>query len=361
LHLGTAALLDFHARHRDDEALVLVTITSTRGSTYRKPGAMMLIAADHSFEGLISGGCLESDLLQHASRVFEDGDARPVIYDMHSDDELVWGLGIGCDGVIELLLERLDRDFHQPFFGGIQRALAKRRRMLLTLITDTERSGLSLGTIAAVDSAGESFGDARLSGHIKDRQGAAWPEGRFERRQIEGAKVMFINLAPQPRILLCGGGPDAGPIAAQVQALGWQCQVVDHRPAYAAAGRFPSGTEVTLCRPESLGETLSLAEFDGAVIMSHHLESDAAYLRHLAPLADAGLLQYLGVLGPVARRNRLKEMADCGGLLIHGPVGLDIGAELPESIALAVMAEIHAVFNARDGQSLTTGPVGDAK
>jgi xanthine dehydrogenase accessory factor len=360
LHLGTAALLDFHSRHRDDEALVLVTITSTRGSTYRKPGAMMLIAPDDSYEGLISGGCLEGDLLRHASRVFDEGGALPVTYDMHSDDDLVWGLGIGCDGVIELLLQRLDREFHQQFFGWIGRALAKRRRTILALVTDSEVGDLSPGMIAAMDSAGECFGDEALAGHLCERQGAGWPEGRFERWQSNGARVMLINLAPQPRILLCGGGPDAAPIAAQILALGWQCQVVDHRPAYAAAGRFPAGAEVTLCRPESLGETLSLADIDGAVIMSHHLESDAAYLRRLAPLVDAGSLHYLGVLGPVARRNRLKEMAECPGLLVRGPVGLDIGAELPESIALAVMAEIHAVFNARDGQSLTTGPVGDA-
>ena len=360
MHLGTAALLDFHARHRDDEALVLVTITATRGSTYRKPGAMMLIAADHSFEGLISGGCLESDLLQHASAVFDDGAARPLVYDMHSDDELVWGLGIGCDGVIELLLQRLGREFHQAFFGGIGRSLADCHTVLLGLVTGSANDALPSGTLAAVDTAGKPLGEVSLSEILVERTAAGWPQGRFERQQIDGADLMYINLEPQPRILLCGGGPDAVPVARQIRALGWQCQVVDHRPAYAAARRFPAGTEVAQCRPESVTDTLALGDFDGAVIMSHHLESDAAYLRHLAPLAVAGSLRYLGVLGPVARRKRLMEMADCPDLLIHGPVGLDIGAELPESIALAVMAEIHAVLNGRDGQSLTTGPVGNA-
>jgi xanthine dehydrogenase accessory factor len=114
-----------------------------------------------------------------------------------------------------------------------------------------------------------------------------------------------------------------------------------------------------LCRPEALADATDLEAIDGAVIMSHHLENDAAYLRQLAPFAQAGSLRYLGVLGPAARRNRLREMAEAPDVLIHGPVGLDIGAELPESIALAVAGEIHAVFNGRDGQSLTTGPVGD--
>jgi xanthine dehydrogenase accessory factor len=359
LHLGTAALLDFHARHRKAEALVLVTITSTRGSTYRKPGAMMLIAPDKTYEGLISGGCLEGDLLQHASSVFSKGGAMPVTYDMRSDDDLVWGLGIGCDGVIELLLQRLDGDVHRKLFDGISRSLSSRRRVLLALVTKSESPGLSVGSLATQDEAGERFGDERLLDRLGERLDATWPDGRFEHQVLDGASVMLINLVPQPRILLCGGGPDAVPMAAQVSSLGWQCLAADHRPAFARAERFPAATQVVHCRAEALAESLDLAAVDAAVVMSHHLESDAAYLRQLAPLVVTGSLTYLGVLGPVARRKRLQEMADCSEALVHGPVGLDIGAELPESIALAVIAEIHAVFNRRDGQSLTTGPVGD--
>lgn len=369
MHLGTAALLEFHARHRDDEALVLVTITATRGSTYRKPGAMMLIAPDDFYVGLISGGCLEGDLLQHAHSVFEEGGARRVVYDMHSDEDLVWGLGIGCDGVIELLVQKLDRATHQPLFDGIARALADRRRVLFALVTGSDDPALPAGAIATINEAGECYGEPRLAELAGRQVATGWPEARFLRVEADQSKAMLINLLPQPRLLLCGGGPDAVPIALQASALGWQCVVADHRPAYAAARRFPAGTGVVLTRPESLADEVELAEFDAAVIMSHHLESDAAYLRQLAPLAEHGSLRYLGVLGPIARRERLREMADVSAsapdVLIHGPVGLDIGAELPEAIALAVAAEIHSVFNGRDGQSLTTGrsqdPVGNAR
>ena len=369
MHLGTAALLEFHARHRDDDALVLVTVTATRGSTYRKPGAMMLIAEDDSYVGLISGGCLEGDLLQHAHCVFEEGGARRVVYDMHSDEDLVWGLGIGCDGVIELLLQKLERDQHQALFDVIRRALADRRRVMFALVTGSDDSALPAGTIASVDEAGERFGDARLAEYAAERLGAGWPESRFLRGEVDSSEAMLINLLPQPRVLLCGGGPDAVPIARLVSELGWQCVVADHRPAYASARRFPAGTRVILTRPESLANEADLAEIDAAVVMSHHLESDATYLRQLALLAESGSLRYLGVLGPTARRERLREMADVSALapevLIHGPVGLDIGAELPEAIALAVVAEIHAVFNGRDGQALTRrartiDPVGHA-
>lgn len=359
MHLGTAALLEFHARHRDDEALVLATITATRGSTYRKPGAMMLISPDHCYEGLISGGCLEGDLLEHAQNLFTDGGAKRVVYDMHSDEDLVWGLGIGCDGVIELLLQRLDGPFHRDLFGGIRSALAARRRVIFVLATEVSESAAAPDAIATVAEDGRTFGDERLTSLAGDRVAQGWPDERFLVADGEGCRAMLINLVPQPRVLLCGGGPDAVPIASQAAALDWQCQVVDHRPAYARAERFPDGTEVLLCRPAALAETSDLEQFDAAVIMSHHLESDAAYLRCLAPLAKSGSLPYLGILGPAARRKRLQEMADAPDILVHGPVGLDIGAELPEAIALAVTAEIHAVLNRRDGQSLTTGPVGD--
>lgn len=353
MHLGTAALLDFHARHRDDDALVLVTITATEGSTYRKPGAMMLIAPDNSYEGLISGGCLEGDLLQHAAAVFADGKPKRVTYDMHSDEDLVWGLGIGCDGLIQLLLQRLDRAAHQALFGTIGRSLAGRRRVLLALVTESENPGRPIGTLATLDEGGERHGTTDLVEQASARLAAGWPAERYLRAESGDHAIMFINLQPPPRLLLCGGGPDAAPVAREAGGLDWQCLVVDHRQAYARAERFPKGTEVILCRPASLADQVDLAEVDAAVIMSHHLESDAAYLRLLAPLAEAGSLRYLGVLGPTARRNRLREMADAPDVLIHGPVGLDIGAELPESIALAVVAEIHAVFNGRDGQSLT--------
>lgn len=358
MHLGTAALLDFHARHRDDEALVLVTITGTRGSTYRKPGAMMLIAPDDDYVGLISGGCLEGDLLQHARGVFASGEAKRVVYDMHSDEDLVWGLGIGCDGIIELLVQKLDGEAHRAVFGHISATLGARERAIFLVVAESDDPTVKAGALAVLAEGGNLYGDAALGALASESTAAAWPEWRFSEKTMGGARVALVNLLPQPRLLLCGGGPDARPVAEQARLMGWNCLVADHRAAYARADRFPANTEIILGRPEALGGSVDLAGFDAAVIMSHHLQSDAAYLRQLGPMASDGALRYLGVLGPVARRERLREMAECPDVLVHGPVGLDIGAELPEAIALAVIAEIHAVLNHRDGQSLTTGPVG---
>ena len=358
MHLGTRSLLKFFQAHRDDASLVLVSITATEGSTYRKPGAMMLISQDNAYEGMISGGCLEGDLLHHAVDVFAHGRPKSVTYDMHTGDELIWGLGLGCDGVIHLLLNRLDRDEGFAMLEFIRQSLLSRSPVLLALVTESSRPELPAGTAGLYNRAGHSQGHDRLVRHCAGLCGGAWPPWRQQTLHQDDHALMLINILPPPLILLCGAGPDAVPVARQVNALDWECVIADHRPAFARSERFPAGCRVILSRPETLHQQLDLGAVDAAVIMSHHLENDASYLRQLTQHHDGGGLQYIGVLGPAARRDRLKEMAQCPQQAVYGPVGLDIGAELPESIALAILAEIHAVLNERDGQSLTTGPAG---
>jgi len=149
--------------------------------------------------------------------------------------------------------------------------------------------------------------------------------------------------------LICGAGPDAVPVVRALCQLDWDVLIVDHRPAFARADRFPANCTVIHSRPGSLSEATDLSEVDAVVIMSHHLENDSTYLAQLAGFG----IPYIGVLGPAARRNRLRSMAGCGELDLKGPVGLDIGAELPGAIALSIAAEIHAVLNHRDGLPLT--------
>ena len=359
MHLGTRSLLKFFQAHRDDESLVLVSITATEGSTYRKPGAMMLISRDNTYEGMISGGCLEGDLLHHAAEVFETGSPKSVTYDMHAGEELVWGLGLGCDGVIHLLLQRLDRGEGFALLDFIRQSLLSREPVLLALATESRAPNLPVGAAGLRNRSGQFLGDQRLAEACARHCQSLWPGWRQKLLPESDHTVMLINIHPPPRILLCGGGPDAVPVAWQTDRLGWECVIADHRPGFARAERFPADCQVILSRPENLHQHLDVGEVDAAVIMSHHLENDAAYLRQLTRNGDGPALRYVGVLGPASRRNRLREMAGCPHRLVYGPVGLDIGAELPESIALAITAEIHAALNHRDGQSLTTGPVGE--
>jgi xanthine/CO dehydrogenase XdhC/CoxF family maturation factor len=350
MHLGTPALLDFFRAHQDDEALVLATIIATVGSTYRKPGAMMLVARDGSFEGLISGGCLEGDLLHHAANVFEDGVPKRVTYDMHADDDLVWSLGLGCDGVIHLQLQRLEKDAQFGFLERLDDAHRARRAVLLALATQTD-GRVPAGAHALLEQDGAGGGESALL-DVLQGQAAAWPDWRFSNHRFGAARsgeAILVHIPPTPRVLICGAGPDALPLARLLAELGWEIVVTDHRAAFARADRFPAGCTVLQERPGHLAEAVDPASLDAAVIMSHHLENDSSYLGSLAAFD----IPYIGVLGPRARRLRLAQLAECQERQLFGPAGLDIGAELPASIALAIAAEIHAVLNERDGRYLT--------
>jgi xanthine/CO dehydrogenase XdhC/CoxF family maturation factor len=352
VHLGIPALLDFYKNHQKDDSLVLVTIIATEGSTYRKPGAMMLISRDQQFEGMISGGCLEGDLLHHAAEVFATGEPKFVTYDMHADEDLVWSLGLGCDGVIHLQLQRLDRENGSGFLQQLEHSHAERRAVMLAL--STSGSALPSATsFALLDAAGETAGDGTLLALLQDVAQSAWPDWRYRRVSTTNdgdlIEAILVNIPPPTRVLVCGAGPDAVPVAETLAGLDWEVVLVDHRPAFARPDRFPDKCTVLQARPERLAEAVDLDQIDAAVVMSHHLENDSVYLGQLAGRD----MHYIGCLGPRARGKRLKEMAACPERQVFGPVGLDIGAELPESIALSLVAEIHAVLNRRSGLPLT--------
>jgi xanthine dehydrogenase accessory factor len=292
---------------------VLATVVATAGSTYRKPGARMLLMADGSYIGLLSGGCLESDLQIHARGVLESGAARAFHYDTHGPDGVLFGVGAGCEGTMRVLLEPAGP------MSPAEAALAAAGR--------ATRRGESTSLIMVHDSA-----HVRLGTYAHDHELSA----------DERSRAFVQDLAPPPHLLICGAAPDAEAVVGAARALGWRVSVVDHRPAYGVAARFP-GAELHIANPKALRIGIDLARCHAAVVMSHHLSSDAIYLRELA---QAGGPAYVGLLGPKARRSRLaQELGPVFEKLqgrIRGPVGLDIGATSPEGIALAIVGQIHA-------------------
>jgi xanthine dehydrogenase accessory factor len=322
---------------------VLATVVATAGSTYRKPGARMLIMDDGTYIGLLSGGCLEADLKIHAQDVLKSGVPRAVEYDMRGPDDILFGIGAGCEGAMRVLLE--------PAGPGspAAAALAAAGRVTQTgwptsLVSVHESTSLALGTYdaapplppALITAAEQSLAD-------RASRGMEWQAGGQRTRAL----VQF--LAPPPHLLICGAGPDAQPVVSAARALGWRVSVVDHRPAYALGADFP-GAEVRLCNPNLLRSVVAIERCHAAVVMSHHLASDAAYL---CELAQAGVPAYIGLLGPEARRSRLaQELGSASERLkprIRGPVGIDIGAVTPEGIALAIVSQIHAWLAGRAG------------
>jgi len=322
---------------------VLATLVATAGSTYRKPGARMLIIADGSYVGLLSGGCLEADLKLHAQEVLNSGVPRAVEYDMRGPDDILFGIGAGCEGAMRVLLERAGAG--SPAAAALEAAGRSTRVGASTaLVSVHESADLPLGTFdaapplppALIQAAAQSVRDGAS-------RGMDWENDGHRTR----AFVQF--LAPPPHLLICGAAPDAQPVAGAARALGWRVTVVDHRPAYAVTADFP-GARVLLCDPSALRQQVAVEQCHAAVVMSHHFLSDASYLRELA---QAGVPAYVGLLGPEARRVRLaQELGPAAEQLksrLRGPVGIDIGAVTPEGIALAIVAQIHAWLAGRGG------------
>jgi xanthine dehydrogenase accessory factor len=312
----------------------LATVVATAGSTYRKPGARMLIYADGSYLGLLSGGCLEADLQLHAQDVIQHARSRAVEYDMRGPDDILFGIGAGCEGAMRVLIEPAGAG------GMAAEALETAGRTLSTgeptcLVAVHDATDLPLGTYSLSnlpplleDAARESLAE-QASRQLDLGHGSA------------RVRAFAQFLAPPPHLLVCGAGPDARPVVSAARAMGWRVTVVDHRPAYADARQFP-GANVTHVDPRALLEVIDVGRCHAAVVMSHHLASDVEYLR---ALARAGRPDYVGLLGPAARRRRIAD--EIGPLAqelhgrLRGPVGIDIGAVIPEAIALAIISEVH--------------------
>ncbi len=350
MQVSLAPLLPLLERERRaGRALALGVLVHTSGSTYQKPGALILIAANGDFAGLLSGGCLEGDLREHAQGVIATGRAHTVQYDLRGPEELLWGLGLGCEGAMRILLLRVGPENAWQPLATLEAALREHRSTAVGIVAESRRADLPAGSVALPAGAGTSvaplgspFVQAALSRAALSLQ-SVWvgsESGDFE--------LFVLPLTLPPRVLLLGAGPDALPVVDLAARLGWKVSLYDHRAAYADPAHFPLAAAVVHGPAEELAARIELLGFGAAVIMSHHLISDLAYLRALARTP----LPYVGLLGPAARREKL--LADLGAEAaalrgrLHAPVGLPLGGRTPEAIALAIVAELHAFFYARN-------------
>jgi len=323
---------------------VLATVYETLGSTYTKAGHRILIAANGDYRGLVSGGCLEGDLAERARIVVERGLAAAVTYDLRDSADELFGLAIGCNGLLRVFLQPLLPAGHYEPFATIAECLRGTRPAAMAMVVASESPAAPLGATVVASRAGvREFG---ITGALEMEKGArrALDEGRARLETRDGVSVLFAPISPVPRLLVLGGGLDAAPLVAMATELGWSVTVADHRPAYAARPELASADRVSVVEPGRVSEELPLDEFTAVVVMSHHLPTDRKYLAELASVD----VPYLGVLGPRARRERLladlSEVAPSLGERLRGPVGLDIGADSPESIALSILAELQATI-----------------
>jgi xanthine/CO dehydrogenase XdhC/CoxF family maturation factor len=277
--------------------MALITVLGTEGSTYSKAGSQMLVNEHGDFHGMLSGGCLEGDLAERSRKIIETNIADVVTYDLRGDDD-VFGLGVGCEGALRILIQPICASSSYEPFASLVRTLE-----------DEPFIDISLAD------AGEA-GSTRI-------------------------------LAPL-RLLILGAGQDAEPLVSFTVALGWRVSVSSHRPASVA--RLESGPAASVeCVPvEDVASHFDLATFDAAIIMSHNLAADRSYL---GTLADSSV-EFIGLLGPPHRRDRLLgeigEAAEKLGERLHAPVGRQIGGRGPAAIALEISAELQSHFSVKN-------------
>jgi len=357
--------------------MALATIVSVSGSTYRRPGARLLVPDEGASVGNLSGGCLEGEVEDVGRGVMASGESRLTLYDLTADDEVIWGWGLGCNGAIEVFVEPAERaaEIADTLRDAIENERAVAIATVLTC-TSTPSSTLSKpsSTLSSPSSTpgvpvgarllvrpGEdrrgSTGVSALDDELELRARDALASGRTEALSfmVSGYQVRaFIeSVLPPPRLLVCGAGHDAIPVVKLASELGWRTVVVDDRSDFLDRARFPGAGELVEAQP---GEAAAKAGFDRrcyALVMSHNYLRDRDYLKSFLGSDVA----YIGMLGPQARTERLLADLATEGIVasserlsvIHGPAGLDLGSEGPEEIAVAIVAEVLAVTRAREG------------
>ena len=355
-------LLLAYDRHRAEaRPCALATVVEVLGSAYRRPGARMLVTEDGELTGAISGGCLEGDARQRARQAIFRGQPALVTYDTRDEDDPRHGLGPGCQGVVRILLEPLDFAAADNPVELLRGFAQHPEPAVLATVFETDTLGLkaAVGQRVLLSAAGALRGTPLLAGPLAEAARATLAQGLSQVLDIETdagpVRALLEVLVPPLRLVVYGAGNDAQPLVHLAASLGWHITVVDGRPNLATAARFPEAVEVRIMPVRELETQVPDA---GAyyVLLSHNYAYDLAALQTLLPTAAP----YIGLLGPRAKAARLLEeleltegeIADVLQNRLRSPIGLDLGSETPEEIALAIVAEIQAQRYQRDGRPL---------
>ena len=354
----------FDEAQRMGKQTALATVVHVEGSSYRRPGARMLIEDDGKLTGAISGGCLEGDALRKALLVMTEKRSRLVTYDTMDDDDAKFGVGLGCNGIIQVLIEPIDISDPDNPIHYLKKVNEKRQTAaLVTLFSLQDRKSAQYGTCMLLKEGGDMVEHIPVLKDVllADANEALINQDSSFKNYISADHDLtaFIEVIKPPvSIIIIGAGNDVVPVVNMAEILGWETTVVDGRANYAKRERFVSACQVLVSKPEQVLEQIEIDEHTVFLLMTHNYNYDMAMLRQLLLKNVA----YIGMLGPKKKRERMLNELKDEGLnfteqqlsVLHSPVGLDIGAETSEEIAVSILAEIKALFAGKDVQSLRT-------
>lgn len=338
----------------------LATVVHVEGSSYRRPGARMLVTDTGALTGAISGGCLEGDALRKALLAIHEGRNKLVTYDTRNEDDARFGVQLGCNGIIHILFEPINQlEGHNPV------ALLKKaatNRIPSVVVTLFSLAGKDQPGTSYLLNEGESLRNPAAGGSSLPPQLAADARLALSTkeslvRQYSDELTAFIEvLEPRLSLIIFGAGNDALPLARISGVLGWHTTIVDGRYTHANAQRFPDVQRICVSKAESVFEELRVDDRTALVLMTHNYNYDLNVLKQLSSMNCA----YAGILGPRKKFMRMTEDLETAGCQLprqlldnlYSPVGLDIGAETAEEIALSIAAEIKAVFSSSNARFL---------
>lgn len=337
----------------NSQAVALATVVQVDGSAYRRPGARMLVTQEGNLTGAISGGCLEGDALRKAQTVIFQGKSMLVTYDTTDEDDQKFGVGLGCNGIIHVLIEPIDFENSENPIELIKAGFSDRQTsLLLTLFSVKHSKSEQIGTIFLQKDENDFGSFSKVPEGFKSKlkqeiQAFDSPQSQIRAyNEFEQLSVFFEILKPATRILLFGAGNDTIPLAKMADILGFELILIDGRKNLATAARFPFAQQIIQGPAEEIIDQVQADLNTVALLMTHNFEYEAVVLEKLLTF----MIPYIGILGPKRKTEKLIQRLGSKGSQVHtdniyAPVGIEIGAETSEEIALSVLAEIKAVLN----------------
>jgi xanthine dehydrogenase accessory factor len=339
----------------------LAAVVHLEGSSYRRPGARMIVNDEGELTGAISGGCLEGDALRKALLVLSKQQSKLVTYDTSDEDDMTIGIQLGCAGVIQVLFEPIDPNKADNPIQLLRKVVAVRQNAVLVTMFSLERKhDAQPGTCLLMEANGNISGAVpypQIEAAVMEDVHEAMNKKQSSFREYIDQNVTvtaFIEfLQPAVSLVVVGAGNDAIPMMQMADVIGWDVRVVDGRNTHARPERFSSACQVLVSKPEKVLEQIPMDERTVFVMMTHNYNYDMAMLKALLPRD----IPYIGMLGPKKKLERMIDEIREGGMEItepmmekvYGPTGLEIGAETAEEIALSIISEIQAVLNAKSG------------
>ena len=342
------------------KSVALATVVSIEGSSYRLPGARMLIVDGKWIAGSISGGCLEDDVVMRAAEAVARNMPVVTTYDTTSDDDIVFGVGLGCKGIITIFIEPMGERPGVDFAGFAKACLQNRTVGYAATVTRSDAAEVKPGSRLLVrdGAVASDIPDERVLSELKQRIASADASSHVVNIALShgSADVFIERIDPPIPLVVFGAGHDAVPVVRLAKEIGWHVTLVDHRPAYATKARFPDADRIVVCQPRDIPGEVALDAHTVALLMTHNYLRDRELLELMLPSP----VRYIGLLGPSRRAEQmLGELKDEGAApppdqlaRLYAPVGLDIGSEGPSEVALSILSEMQAVLTRHRGGHL---------